>query len=697
MGSAVPCSSCKVPKHKKIFINSPRGVKSDIKMEDDVSEKPVAGLSYYQVLTGLPPAPPKQTHQEKKVEQEQQKPSDDLPPSGFTPRNIQRNRNTLPKARQKMGPPPEEVYTSDNMSRTVSGENVNSQTYYNRGRGRGNYPHTRGSPNTHRGNSRDNSNYYSNSLPRSRGGSSRGRGQYDSYGSLPRRGGRQENAKGDTGYYRGNNSRGRGRGYYQGYVGSQGQINTQDQVTRAPSQRRIDSMQRKRKTKSVTEQGAPRSSSLPRNPVKRSLPDLMTNSFSSSNNIWSPDGKCPSFADILKRGSEEVLEQTETIENMMNTSERSTLEEEINLPNTMEDFYEDTKQQENRAITTEIITSTSYGIPEGFGSVPCFTQEIENEEINAIRICQTSSTISNNSLSLFSNNGEISVHDAAVLEPSITQTVQIETTENEKLITENTKTSGSETYSDELTFIERSNKPTSDDNISTSSQKTSRFGAIKSYANILSGGLRKVGNVFGMKNKDTPANKKEKVNTDIKTESLDSTKDFKENIEPIPTAVNQGSIEPIPEKPEIPGLLFKTDLERRPSRKKKRSRPSSTFEIEHKIEGTDNNSEVYEDPSHVSESTNQHMELSIEDKSVENQKDFEEIKLTENDKTNSMKRRNSKKKKKESIPTRKFDDEIDQALLEIKLMDSEEKNKTKENLNSLKRRPSKKSKKSSDN
>merc|ERR1711872_266430 len=37
------------------------------------------------------------------------------------------------------------------------------------------------------------------------------------------------------------------------------------------------------------------------------------------------------------------------------------------------------------------------------------------------------------------------------------------------------------------------------------------------------------------------------------------------------------------------------------------------------------------------------------------------------------------------------------ALHEIKLMDSEEKNKTKENLNSLKRRPSKKSKKSSDN
>eukprot|EP00091_Calanus_sinicus_P013608 TRINITY_DN3019_c0_g1_i15.p1 TRINITY_DN3019_c0_g1~~TRINITY_DN3019_c0_g1_i15.p1 ORF type:complete len:193 (-),score=49.55 TRINITY_DN3019_c0_g1_i15:229-807(-) len=44
----------------------------------------------------------------------------------------------------------------------------------------------------------------------------------------------------------------------------------------------------------------------------------------------------------------------------------------------------------------------------------------------------------------------------------------------------------------------------------------------------------------------------------------------------------------------------------------------------------------------------------------------------------------------------KFNDEIDQALHEIKLMDTEEKNKAKENTNSLKRRPSKKSKKSSD-
>ena len=58
-------------------------------------------------------------------------PNDDLPPMGV---RIQRNRNTLPKARQKAGPPPEEVFTGEAPSRTVSGENINTQVFYNRNR-----------------------------------------------------------------------------------------------------------------------------------------------------------------------------------------------------------------------------------------------------------------------------------------------------------------------------------------------------------------------------------------------------------------------------------------------------------------------------------------------------------------------------------------------------------------------------------
>merc|ERR1711942_366014 len=96
------------------------------------------------------------------------------------------------------------------------------------------------------------------------------------------------------------------------------------------------------------------------------------------------------------------------------------------------------------------------------------------------------------------------------------------------------------------------------------------------------------------------------------------------------------------EKPDIPGLLFKTDLERRPSRKKKRSRPSSTFELECKPEMIDDNSN---DDNNLSESDNQQMKFEVlkREKSVEVQEDFDEIKLTENEKNNSMKRRNSKK------------------------------------------------------
>ena len=357
-------------------------------MEDDVSEKPVSGMSYYQVLTGLPPAAPKPRQEEKKVVQESKKPSDDLPPSGFTPRNIQRNRNTLPKARQKAGGPPEQVYSSDSLSRTVSGENIDTQTYYPRGRGGpNNYQNTRGTQKSYRGSSYESSSFYSNSLPRSRGGGSRGRGQYDSYGSLPRspRGGRQEYGGGD-GTYRGNyenrgRGRGRGRGYFPGQIGSQGQVGSQEHVSRAPSQRRINSLQRKRtmqaeKTKSLHEHDVRRASSLPRNPVKISLPNLMTNSFSSSQNIWKPDGKCPSFADMLKRatGSEEALEQIEKVEVVV--SEMSTTYSEVDNSSLVITSLEtqETSQQEshteNLTIDSNIYTSTRKRFISEFFSLP---------------------------------------------------------------------------------------------------------------------------------------------------------------------------------------------------------------------------------------------------------------------------------------------------------------------------------------
>merc|ERR1711887_223949 len=277
-----------------------------------------------------------------------------------------------------------------------------------------------------------------------------------------------------------------------------------------------------------------------------------------------------------------------------------------------------TRNREDMVTGSDIYTSTSFAIPEGFGSVPCLNQELKNEQVNtldtqrqeetnSVHMVQSSRIISNNSLSLFSNNDDIAINEAAVLEPSISQTVQIEKTESEKLIIECTQESSNENLTDEVSFNEKVDKPNSDDNISISSQKTSRFGAIKSYANILSGGLKKVGSVFGLKNKDNQATKKEKSASDIKQDAPNLSKDYKENIEPMPSTLIQSSKEPDTEKPEIPGLLFKTDLERRPSRKKRRSRPSSTFETECRTEFNDNTnieeSKTTFVDSHISEST----------------------------------------------------------------------------------------------
>jgi len=91
------------------------------------------------------------------------------------------------------------------------------------------------------------------------------------------------------------------------------------------------------------------------------------------------------------------------------------------------------------------------------------------------------------------------VNEVAVLEPSISQTVQSIQTDNEVSnirdtfveVNDNLNGNNHEQMNTEVVI-----KPASDDNISIASQKSSRFESIKSYANILSGGLRKVGSVF---------------------------------------------------------------------------------------------------------------------------------------------------------------------------------------------------------
>merc|ERR1712106_772785 len=157
----------------------------------------------------------------------------------------------------------------------------------------------------------------------------------------------------------------------------------------------------------------------------------------------------------------------------------------------------------------------------------------------------------------FSDDDRVIVREVAVLEPSISQTVQIKKTENEVIIeqTQGKVKDNSTSSSDEHTNIEKASKPSSDDNISITSQKNSRFGAIKSYANILSGGLRKVGSVFRTKTKEDPP-KTENVNVDAKIEYSESSNISKENIEPKIVGVDQSTKSSSNDKPEIPGLLF---------------------------------------------------------------------------------------------------------------------------------------------
>merc|ERR1711874_124186 len=95
--------------------------------------------------------------------------------------------------------------------------------------------------------------------------------------------------------------------------------------------------------------------------------------------------------------------------------------------------------------------------------------------------------------------------------------------------------------------------------ISISSQKNSTLNTLKSYANILSGGIKKV---F----KPKPKEEDPKERAPEVTEAI--------HLPPPPT--NTDTVMEETPKPEIPGLIFK-EMERRPSKKKRKSRPSSSF------------------------------------------------------------------------------------------------------------------------
>merc|ERR1712096_321949 len=95
----------------------------------------------------------------------------------------------------------------------------------------------------------------------------------------------------------------------------------------------------------------------------------------------------------------------------------------------------------------------------------------------------------------------------------------------------------------------------------------------------LSGGLKKVGNVFRTKSKEEQtASKAETKSATVTQTKPCNAAETKENIKPF---VDVKVIETPTDKPEIPGLVFKTDIQRRPSKKKRsQSRPKSSYETE---------------------------------------------------------------------------------------------------------------------
>jgi len=211
--------------------------------------------------------------------------------------SLQRSRNTLPKARQWQGPPDPVVISATQVYNTTYGSRMfsNSKRYPSAG-GSGRNLEEAGSNNT---------------LPRAarkdsrppKGGGVGGGGQYSSYGTLPRNNRQQRGGGGrpQSWYGGGGGSLPRQAGGSRG-----GPMQETGMPPRAPSQRLIYRSRRQTRQTSETDRSKERIRA-------RSLPRLAARDISSVagdlslaksiGTIWSPDGKCPSFADILKRSS----------------------------------------------------------------------------------------------------------------------------------------------------------------------------------------------------------------------------------------------------------------------------------------------------------------------------------------------------------------------------------------------------------
>merc|ERR1712012_171993 len=364
--------------------------------------------------------------------------------------------------------------------------------------------------------------------------------------------------------------------------GRGGYERSQENVNRAPSQRRINSMSLKRreaaeKTRSAIMYASGHSIERSYSQPRELPPTVSTSSqpnLTISTTAWVPGGRCPSFADMLKKSmpslpsledvgkespqNHEKQEAQQLRYTLSKVKQRDVVkqqkleEEKVEEPRAKE---EERIQAEVKILKTEVLepvppfdvgTRQSSWVPEGFGVVPIQTAEQEVKET----IQQTTSTEhyeegADKSLTLFPENESSGKagrdHAASDPERSTTVASVSQPAQRKKGLLE---ADGE---------AKNTQKPEpdvqADDSISNI-----RFHQIESYANILSSGAHKLREVF----KPKPAvESKENVAPQV--------------VEFVHPALKLEESDPIP-KPEIPGLVFKSSLSRRSSKKKKSPR-----------------------------------------------------------------------------------------------------------------------------
>merc|ERR1712130_49705 len=290
---------------------------------------------------------------------------------------------------------------------------------------------------------------------------------------------------------------------------------------------------------------------------------------------WVPGGRCPSFADMLKKSMpslpsledvgkdsspDEKKEETQQQRNTLPKAKKRDVVKQREVANQEQGAKPHAKEEqriemevkvdrvEREEPSIEIGLSQSNWVPEGFGAVPIHIIERESKEI----IQQTTTTTTehfeerlDNSLTLFSYSESSvkaeTVHVASEARQSATVASVAQPAQEKRLL---------EGASEQVKNTQKHETDApADDSISSI-----RFHQIKSYANILSSGAHKLREVF----KPKPAvESKENVAPEV--------------IEFVHPALKVGETDPVP-KPEIPGLVFKSSLSRRSS-KKKRSVP----------------------------------------------------------------------------------------------------------------------------